>query len=66
MSSVLDRLGSITPGKRVATTRALVVGAVVFALVLGGWLAYAFSHPESTTLFPVDLVGTSDEIMALR
>jgi len=55
VSSVLDRLGSITPGKRVATTRALVVGAVVFALVLGGWLAYAFSHPESTTLFPVDL-----------
>jgi alpha-1,2-mannosyltransferase len=55
VSSVLDRLGSITPGEKVAKTRLLVVGVVVFALVLGGWLIYAFSHPESTTLYPVDL-----------
>ena len=55
MSSVLDRLGSTTPGEKVAKTRLLVGGAVAFALVLGGWLYYAFSHPESTTLFPVDL-----------
>jgi alpha-1,2-mannosyltransferase len=55
VSSVLDRLGSITPGEKVAKTRLLVVGVVAFTLVLGGWLVYAFSHPESTTLFPVDL-----------
>jgi alpha-1,2-mannosyltransferase len=55
VSSVLERLGSITPGEKVAKTRLLVVGIVAFALVLGGWLYYAFSHPESATLYPVDL-----------
>jgi len=33
----------------------MLVGAAAFVIVLGGWLFYAFSHPESTTLYPVDL-----------
>jgi len=55
VSSVLDHLGSITPGAKVAKTRVLIVGAVAFAVVLGGWLYYALSHPEGITLWPVDL-----------
>jgi alpha-1,2-mannosyltransferase len=55
MSSVLERLGAATAKENVARTRVLIVGVVAFVIVLGGWLIYAFSHPESTTLFPVDL-----------
>ncbi len=55
MSSVLERLGSVTPGKKVASTRLLVVGAVAFALVLGGWLIYSLTRAEAFTLYPVDL-----------
>ena len=55
MSSVLERLGSVTPGKKVTKTRLLVVGAVAFAIVLGGWLIYSFNRAEWFTLYPVDL-----------
>ena len=33
----------------------MIVGVAAFVIILGGWLVYAFSHPESTTLYPVDL-----------
>jgi alpha-1,2-mannosyltransferase len=55
VSSVLERLGSATPRETAAKNRLLIIGVVAFALVLGGWLVYAFSQPESTTLWPVDL-----------
>jgi alpha-1,2-mannosyltransferase len=55
VSSVLERLGAATAKENVARTRVLIVGVAAFVIVLGGWLVYAFSHPESTTLFPVDL-----------
>ena len=43
------------PGEKAAQSGLLVAGAVTFALALGGWVLYSLSHPESTTLFPVDL-----------
>jgi alpha-1,2-mannosyltransferase len=55
VSSVLERLGSATPRETVARNRLLIIGIVAFALVLGGWLIYAFTQPESSTLYPVDL-----------
>ncbi len=55
MSSVLEHVGSAAPRESVAKNRLLIVGAIAFALVLGGWLIYAFSQPESSTLWPVDL-----------
>jgi alpha-1,2-mannosyltransferase len=33
----------------------MIVGVAAFVIILGGWLVYAFTHPESTTLYPVDL-----------
>ena len=33
----------------------MLVGVAAFVIILGGWLVYAFTHPESTTLYPVDL-----------
>jgi len=39
----------------VAKTRLLIVGVVAFTLVVAGWLVYSFAHPESATLYPVDL-----------
>jgi len=33
----------------------MLMGVAVFVIILGGWLVYAFTHPESTTLYPVDL-----------
>ena len=33
----------------------MLVGVAAFVIILGGWLLYAFTHPESTTLYPVDL-----------
>jgi alpha-1,2-mannosyltransferase len=33
----------------------MIVGVAAFVIILGGWLVYAFMHPESTTLYPVDL-----------
>ena len=55
MSSVLERLGAATAREKAVGTRILLVGLVACVVVLGGWLVYAFSHPESTTLYPVDL-----------
>jgi alpha-1,2-mannosyltransferase len=55
VSSVLERLGSATPRESVAKNRLLILGAVVFVLVLGGWLIYAFTQPTFSTLWPVDL-----------
>jgi len=55
VSSVLERLGAATAREKAVGTRILLVGLVACVVVLGGWLVYAFSHPESTTLYPVDL-----------
>jgi alpha-1,2-mannosyltransferase len=33
----------------------MLVGVAAFVIIVGGWLAYAFAHPESVTLYPVDL-----------
>jgi alpha-1,2-mannosyltransferase len=33
----------------------MLVGVGAFVIILGGWLVYAFMHPEWTTLYPVDL-----------
>jgi alpha-1,2-mannosyltransferase len=33
----------------------MLLGVAAFVIILGGWLVYAFTHPESTTLYPVDL-----------
>ena len=33
----------------------MLVGVAAFVIILGGWLVYSFTHPESTTLYPVDL-----------
>ena len=33
----------------------MLVGVAAFVIILGGWLVYSFIHPESTTLYPVDL-----------
>jgi alpha-1,2-mannosyltransferase len=55
MSSVLERLGAATARDKVVGTRVMFVGVAAFVIILGGWLVYAFTHPESTTLYPVDL-----------
>ena len=55
MSSVLERLGAATAREKAVGTRVLLVGLVACVVILAGWLIYAFSHPESTTLYPVDL-----------
>ena len=55
MSSVLERLGAATAREKVVGTRVMLVGVAAFVIILGGWLVYAFTHPESTTLYPVDL-----------
>jgi alpha-1,2-mannosyltransferase len=55
VSSVLERLRAGTARDKVVATRVLLVGVAAFVIVLGGWLVYSFIHPESTTLYPVDL-----------
>jgi alpha-1,2-mannosyltransferase len=52
---VLERLGSVTPGKKAASTRVLVIGAVAFVIVLAGWLIYSSTRPGWYTFFPTDL-----------
>jgi alpha-1,2-mannosyltransferase len=66
VSSVLERLGSATPRESVAKNRLLIVGIVAFVLVLGGWLIYAFTQPESSTLWPVDLAVYRDGGLIVR
>jgi len=66
VSSVLERLGSATPRERDAGNRLLIVGVVAFVLVLGGWLIYAFTQPESSTLWPVDLAVYRDGGLIVR
>jgi alpha-1,2-mannosyltransferase len=66
VSSVLERLGSATPRERFAKNRLLLVGIVAFVIVLGGWLIYAFSQPESSTLWPVDLAVYRDGGLIVR
>jgi alpha-1,2-mannosyltransferase len=55
VSSVLERLGAATARDKKFETRVMLVGVAAFVIILGGWLVYAFTHPESTTLYPVDL-----------
>jgi len=53
-----ERLRSAKPGQpaqKTVKSRLLVFGVVAFAVVLAGWLIYAFSEPLSVTLYPVDL-----------
>jgi alpha-1,2-mannosyltransferase len=55
VSSVLERLGAATARDKGFGARVMLVGVAAFVIILGGWLVYAFTHPESTTLYPVDL-----------
>jgi alpha-1,2-mannosyltransferase len=55
VSSVLARPGVAATGGRVRGKRILLVGAVAFALVLASYVFYVAIHPESYTLYPVDL-----------
>ena len=66
VSSVLERLGSATPRESVAKNRLLIVGIIAFVVVLGGWLIYAFTQPESSTLWPVDLAVYRDGGLIVR
>jgi alpha-1,2-mannosyltransferase len=66
VSSVLERLGSATPRESVAKNRLLIVGIVAFVVVLGGWLIFAFTQPESSTLWPVDLAVYRDGGLIVR
>jgi len=66
VSSVLERLGSAAPRENVAKNRLLIVGIVAFVVVLGGWLIYAFTQPESSTLWPVDLAVYRDGGLIVR
>jgi alpha-1,2-mannosyltransferase len=52
---MLERLGAATARDKGVGTRVVLVGVAAFVIILGGWLVYAFTHPESTTLYPVDL-----------
>jgi alpha-1,2-mannosyltransferase len=66
VSSVLERLGSATPRESPAKNRLLIVGVVTFVVVLGGWLIYAFTQPEFSTLWPVDLAVYRDGGLIVR
>jgi alpha-1,2-mannosyltransferase len=55
VSSVLERLGAATARDKGIGALVMLVGVAAFVIILGGWLVYAFTHPESTTLYPVDL-----------
>ena len=66
MSSVLERLGSAAPRESVAKNRLLIAGIVALVIVLGGWLIFAFTQPESSTLWPVDLAVYRDGGLIVR
>jgi alpha-1,2-mannosyltransferase len=55
VSSVLERRDSTTPRNQRTKSRLLLIGGVSFAVVLGGWLAYAFTHAAPYTVDPADL-----------
>lgn len=66
MSSVLERRGSATFRNQRIRSRLLLIGAVSFAVVLAAWLGYAFTHPTTYTLDPVDLRVYNDGGLILR
>src|SRR5882757_7849156 len=55
VSSVLERRDSTTPRNQWTKSRLLLIGGVSFAVVLAGWLAYAFTHAAPYTADPADL-----------
>jgi alpha-1,2-mannosyltransferase len=55
VSSVLERRDSTTPRNQSTKSRLLLIGGVSFAVVLAGWLAYAFTHAAPYTVDPADL-----------
>ena len=55
VSSVLERRDSTTPRNQRTKSRLLLIGGVSFAVVLAGWLAYAFTHAAPYTVDPADL-----------
>src|SRR5258708_5541831 len=55
VSSVLERRDSTTPRNQSTKSRLLLIGGVSFAVVLAGWLAYAFTHAAHYTVDPADL-----------
>jgi alpha-1,2-mannosyltransferase len=55
VSSVLERHDSTTPRNQSTKSRLLLIGGVSFAVVLAGWLAYAFTHAAPYTVDPADL-----------
>ena len=55
VSSVLQRRDSTTPRNQRTKSRLLLIGGVSFAVVLAGWLIYAFTHAAPYTVDPADL-----------
>jgi len=55
VSSVLERRDSTTPRNQRTKSRLLLIGGVSFAVVLAGWLIYAFTHAAPYTVDPADL-----------
>jgi alpha-1,2-mannosyltransferase len=55
VSSVLERRDSATPRNQRTKSRLLLIGGVSFAVVLAGWLTYAFTHATPYTADPADL-----------
>src|SRR5580700_6176780 len=55
VSSVLQRRDSTTPRNQSTKSRLLLIGGVSFAVVLAGWLAYAFTHAAPYTVDSADL-----------
>jgi alpha-1,2-mannosyltransferase len=55
VSSVLERRDSTTPRDQRTKSRLLLIGGVSFAVVLAGWLIYAFTHATPYTVDPADL-----------
>jgi hypothetical protein len=55
VSSVLERREYATPRNQAVGSRLLLIGGTSFAIVLLGWLAYAFAHATAYTIDPADL-----------
>jgi alpha-1,2-mannosyltransferase len=55
VSSVLERRESATHRNQTAGLCLLLIGGASFAVVLLGWLIYAFTHTASYTIDPADL-----------
>jgi alpha-1,2-mannosyltransferase len=66
VTSVLERRESATPRERAAGSRLLLIGGASFAVVLLGWLVYAFTHAAAYTIDPADLKVYNDGGLIVR